>query len=184
MSLTSTSTGPRWRRWCREMRHRPGEYKAASREDAPSRNEQQALLLENEAGRRVLVVQIAGLFARRIVPFAKAGNLARGSGWASFASAPGWTSTCRRGRGRGHDGRQGRAGSRSWPAGAPHDRLGGRREAWPPPQTQEDRPAPLSGRLPAPQPDHHREPVRRVLRHCGRHGWPVLRRGLGHCWFP
>jgi phosphatidylserine decarboxylase len=63
----------------REMRHRPGEYKAASREDAPSRNEQQALLLENEAGRRVLVVQIAGLLARRIIPFVKPGhNLARG----------------------------------------------------------------------------------------------------------
>ncbi len=61
------------------MRHRPGEYKAASRQDAPSRNEQQALLLENEAGRRVLVVQIAGLLARRIIPFVKAGqNLARG----------------------------------------------------------------------------------------------------------
>jgi phosphatidylserine decarboxylase len=63
----------------KEMRHRPGEYKAASREDAPSRNEQQALLLENEAGRRVLVVQIAGLLARRIIPFVKPGhNLARG----------------------------------------------------------------------------------------------------------
>jgi phosphatidylserine decarboxylase len=63
----------------REMRHRPGEYKAASREDAASRNEQQALLLENEAGRRVLVVQIAGLLARRIIPFVKPGqSLTRG----------------------------------------------------------------------------------------------------------
>jgi phosphatidylserine decarboxylase len=63
----------------REMRHRPGEYKAASREDAASRNEQQALLLENEAGRRVLVVQIAGLLARRIIPFVEPGrSLARG----------------------------------------------------------------------------------------------------------
>ena len=51
-----------------EMRHRAGEYKAASREDAASRNEQQALVLENAAGRRVLVVQIAGLLARRIIP--------------------------------------------------------------------------------------------------------------------
>ena len=63
----------------REMRHRPGEYKAASRQDAAGRNEQQALLLENEAGRRVLVVQIAGLLARRIIPFVKPGQaLARG----------------------------------------------------------------------------------------------------------
>jgi phosphatidylserine decarboxylase len=63
----------------REMRHRPGEYKAASRDDAARRNEQQALLLENEAGRQVLVVQIAGLLARRIIPLVKPGQpLARG----------------------------------------------------------------------------------------------------------
>jgi phosphatidylserine decarboxylase len=63
----------------KEMRHRPGEYKAASRDDAPSRNEQQALLLESETGLRLLVVQIAGLLARRIIPFVKPGhNLARG----------------------------------------------------------------------------------------------------------
>ena len=63
----------------REMRHRPGEYKAASRQDAAGRNEQQALMLENEAGRRVLVVQIAGLLARRIIAFVKPGqSLARG----------------------------------------------------------------------------------------------------------
>lgn len=58
----------------REMRHRDGEYKAASRPDAASRNEQQALVLENDAGRRVLVVQIAGLLARRIIPFVKPGQ--------------------------------------------------------------------------------------------------------------
>lgn len=63
----------------KEMRHRPGEYKAASRDDAPRRNEQQALVLENAGGRRVLVVQIAGLLARRIIPFVKPGqSLARG----------------------------------------------------------------------------------------------------------
>ena len=42
----------------REMRHRPGEYKAASRPDAASRNEQQALVLENDAGRRLLSCSI------------------------------------------------------------------------------------------------------------------------------
>ena len=63
----------------KEMRHRPGEYKAAFRQDAAGRNEQQALVLENEAGRRVLVVQIAGLLARRIIPFVKPGQqMARG----------------------------------------------------------------------------------------------------------
>ena len=63
----------------KEMRHRAGEYMAASRPDAASRNEQQALVLENSSGQRVLVVQIAGLLARRIIPFVKPGdNLARG----------------------------------------------------------------------------------------------------------
>jgi len=63
----------------KEMRHRAGEYMAASRPDAASRNEQQALVLESSQGRRVLVVQIAGLLARRIIPFVKPGdNLARG----------------------------------------------------------------------------------------------------------
>jgi phosphatidylserine decarboxylase len=62
-----------------DMRHRAGEYKAASREDAASRNEQQALVLENAHGRRLLVVQIAGLLARRIIPYVKPGqHLARG----------------------------------------------------------------------------------------------------------
>jgi phosphatidylserine decarboxylase len=62
-----------------DMRHRPGQYKAAFRREAAQQNEQQALLLEKEAGRRVLVVQIAGLLARRIIPFVKPGQqLARG----------------------------------------------------------------------------------------------------------
>jgi phosphatidylserine decarboxylase len=61
-----------------EMRHRPGEYIAASRPEAGSRNEQQAVVLEQD-GQRLLVVQIAGLLARRIVPFVKPGQvLARG----------------------------------------------------------------------------------------------------------
>jgi phosphatidylserine decarboxylase len=63
----------------KEMRHQAGEYKAAFRPDAARRNEQQALMLESEAGRRVLVVQIAGLLARRIIPSVKPGQeLARG----------------------------------------------------------------------------------------------------------
>jgi phosphatidylserine decarboxylase len=61
------------------MQHRPGEYKAASRPDAGLRNEQQAVVLESTYGQRVLVVQIAGLLARRIIPFIKPGQqLARG----------------------------------------------------------------------------------------------------------
>jgi phosphatidylserine decarboxylase len=62
-----------------KMQHRPGEYKAAFRQDAALRNEQHAMVLKTEAGRQVLVVQIAGLLARRIIPFVKSGQqLARG----------------------------------------------------------------------------------------------------------
>jgi phosphatidylserine decarboxylase len=62
-----------------EMRHQPGEYKAAWRHDACLCNEQQAIVMESENGQRVLVVQIAGLLARRIIPFVKPGqHLARG----------------------------------------------------------------------------------------------------------
>lgn len=61
-----------------EMRHRPGGYRAAFRREAAG-NEQQVLVLEDEAGRRVLMVQIAGLLARRIIPYVKPGQqLARG----------------------------------------------------------------------------------------------------------
>jgi len=57
-----------------EMRHRPGEYQAAFRQEAALHNEQQAVVLEGETGQRVLVVQIAGLLARRIIPFVKPGQ--------------------------------------------------------------------------------------------------------------
>lgn len=58
----------------KDMRHRPGEYQAAFRQEAALRNEQQAVILEGETGQRVLVVQIAGLLARRIIPFVKPGQ--------------------------------------------------------------------------------------------------------------
>jgi phosphatidylserine decarboxylase len=53
--------------------HRDGCFKAAWREDACTLNEQMALILEAE-GRPVLVVQIAGLLARRIVSYVKPGQ--------------------------------------------------------------------------------------------------------------
>ena len=56
------------------MRHRPGEYKAAFRQDAANRNERQATMLEHQGGQRLLVVQIAGLLARRIIPFVNPGQ--------------------------------------------------------------------------------------------------------------
>ncbi|MBM4274084.1 MAG: phosphatidylserine decarboxylase family protein [Deltaproteobacteria bacterium] len=62
-----------------QMEHRPGAFMAAFKHDAGHANEQQALMLEGEGRRRVLVVQIAGLLARRIVPFVREGqNLAKG----------------------------------------------------------------------------------------------------------
>lgn len=61
-----------------ESEHRDGCYKAAWREDACTLNEQQALVLE-AGGRRLLVVQIAGLLARRIIPYVQPGqSLAKG----------------------------------------------------------------------------------------------------------
>jgi phosphatidylserine decarboxylase len=59
----------------KEVRHRSGDYKAAFRQDAALRNEQQAVVLTVAAGRQVLVVQIAGLLARRIISFVKPGQL-------------------------------------------------------------------------------------------------------------
>jgi phosphatidylserine decarboxylase len=56
-----------------EAQHRDGCFKAAFREDACTLNEQMALVLE-EGRRRVLVVQIAGLLARRIISYVKPGQ--------------------------------------------------------------------------------------------------------------
>lgn len=56
-----------------ESEHRDGCYKAAWREDACTLNEQQAMVLE-AGGRRLLVVQIAGLLARRIISYVQPGQ--------------------------------------------------------------------------------------------------------------
>ena len=56
-----------------EAEHRDGCFKAAWREDACTLNEQQALVLEAK-GARVLVVQIAGLLARRIISYVQPGQ--------------------------------------------------------------------------------------------------------------
>lgn len=60
-------------------RHQPGRYQAAYRAAADRVNEQQSTLLESQEGCRVLVVQIAGLLARRIIPYVQPGQrLAKG----------------------------------------------------------------------------------------------------------
>ncbi len=54
--------------------HRPGRYQAAFRPAADQINEQQSTLLDTAAGQRVLVVQIAGLLARRIISYVQPGQ--------------------------------------------------------------------------------------------------------------
>lgn len=62
-----------------DIRHQPGKFKAAFLKEADRLNEQQATLLDRDKGGQVLVVQIAGLLARRIIGFVKPGQkLARG----------------------------------------------------------------------------------------------------------
>jgi phosphatidylserine decarboxylase len=54
--------------------HKTGRFLAAFKEEAEAANEQQATLLTADNGNQVLVVQIAGLLARRIVPFRRPGD--------------------------------------------------------------------------------------------------------------
>ncbi len=63
----------------KSLRRSPGRYTAAFRREADEVNERQTWLLQDGSGRKVLVVQIAGLLARRIIPFAREGqHLAKG----------------------------------------------------------------------------------------------------------
>jgi phosphatidylserine decarboxylase len=54
--------------------HQPGRCQAAFRQAASQDNEQQATLLEGEGDQRLLVVQIAGLLARRIISYVQPGQ--------------------------------------------------------------------------------------------------------------
>jgi phosphatidylserine decarboxylase len=59
--------------------YKPGSFMAAYKDDASERNEQNALTIVNGSGRRVGVVQVAGVVARRIVCRVRQGDrLARG----------------------------------------------------------------------------------------------------------
>ncbi|GGO28454.1 phosphatidylserine decarboxylase proenzyme [Gemmobacter aquaticus] len=57
-----------------EMAYRPGKFLNASLDKASEDNERNSLCLELADGRRIAVVQIAGLVARRIVPFVSEGQ--------------------------------------------------------------------------------------------------------------
>jgi phosphatidylserine decarboxylase len=56
------------------MAYRPGRYLAANRPEAPDQNEQLAVHLKTAEGVEVVMVQIAGLLARRIVPYVQEGD--------------------------------------------------------------------------------------------------------------
>ncbi len=58
-----------------DMFYNKGEFFNASLDKASLQNEQAGMLIESEKGLRLLVVQIAGLVARRIVTYPKAGEL-------------------------------------------------------------------------------------------------------------
>jgi len=57
-----------------ESSYQPGRFIRANLDQAPSANEQNALVLETNEGARLLFVQIAGLIARRIVCWVRKGE--------------------------------------------------------------------------------------------------------------
>jgi phosphatidylserine decarboxylase len=61
----------------RRLEYRPGGFVAADRDDAVSGNEQCAVFLETDSGHKVVVVQVAGLVARRIVCWTEVGDRAK-----------------------------------------------------------------------------------------------------------
>jgi len=59
-----------------DVRYNPGKYFRAFADKASLDNEQNAVLIEDEVGRRLCFVQIAGFIARRIVCYLRAGSTA------------------------------------------------------------------------------------------------------------
>ena len=59
-----------------DIAYQPGRFYNASRPEATMHNEQNALMIETPAQRKVLCVQIAGLIARRIVCWVRPGDAA------------------------------------------------------------------------------------------------------------
>ncbi len=57
-----------------KMVYRPGKFLNASLDKASDDNERNSLVIAMEDGRKLAVVQIAGLVARRIMPFVREGN--------------------------------------------------------------------------------------------------------------
>ncbi len=61
-----------------ERSYHPGKFLVASAEKSSLLNEQNALILETEDRLKILLIQIAGFVARRIVCYPKAGDTIRG----------------------------------------------------------------------------------------------------------
>lgn len=57
-----------------EIRHEPGRFLPAYQERTLTQNERRLYFLEDQQGRRFLMVQIAGLMARRTVPWVEPGQ--------------------------------------------------------------------------------------------------------------
>jgi len=57
-----------------DVQHRPGRFGSADLAAASERNERTSMLIRTEAGAEVVVAQIAGMLARRIVCEARAGD--------------------------------------------------------------------------------------------------------------
>ena len=58
-----------------DIQYRPGRFLSANRDKASRENEQNAVLLESPEGHRIMVVQIAGLVARRIACWVRKGEM-------------------------------------------------------------------------------------------------------------
>jgi len=54
--------------------YHPGKFLVASMDKASEKNERNVLLLEDESGHEIVLVQIAGIIARRIVCYVKSGD--------------------------------------------------------------------------------------------------------------
>ncbi|MFE3797314.1 phosphatidylserine decarboxylase [Nocardia tengchongensis] len=57
-----------------QIAYQKGQFLSADLPEASDRNERNSMVIETESGQRIVVVQIAGLLARRIVCEAKAGD--------------------------------------------------------------------------------------------------------------
>lgn len=59
----------------KRIAYQKGSFFAANADKASLENEQNAILLETNKGKKILFIQIAGLIARRIICYAKEGDL-------------------------------------------------------------------------------------------------------------